>query len=38
MTRLEIHDSVWKRFEVVTTDNMQNGNDEDDVEKNAVAN
>lgn len=35
---VEIHDSFWNCFEEVATDNMGNANDEEDVEKNAVAN
>ncbi|KAF2897618.1 hypothetical protein ILUMI_08558 [Ignelater luminosus] len=35
---IEIHDSFWNCFEEVATDNMRNANDEEDVEKNAVAN
>ncbi|GBP20533.1 hypothetical protein EVAR_78912_1 [Eumeta japonica] len=34
----EIHDSFWNCFEEVAKDNMRNSNDEENVEKNTVAN
>ncbi|XP_054744485.1 zinc finger BED domain-containing protein 4-like [Anastrepha obliqua] len=35
---MEIHDSFWNCFEEVATDNMRNANNEEDVERNTVAN
>ncbi|XP_053622506.1 zinc finger BED domain-containing protein 4-like [Plodia interpunctella] len=35
---IEIHDSFWNCFEEVATGNMRNANDEEDVQKNVVAN